>query len=367
MYIPGYTPPPANGKAVLVVVHTGTFATGMCMVNFTIDYCGDGKIQKPYEQCDDGNTNNDDGCRNDCTSDLACTLAVQPTIISSGESVQITVKITKGYQNLTKLLLTYGDGKSDLFTPPFAPPPPDDVLEMIHTYTSDGEFKPMAFLSGLVNGQELSAACDCDCVVVTGEYKFWKEGVLSGSTIFWHIYGELPPTVKTFTVKDTLVGNSTIDTGSFIIDLNGQPYTLIPPVPTDKTFTLEGKGRPADGNFDIRFTSHAHRGGNQEICNGAELSFDFQGKTIVEQSDDYTHGKTDEPVCVSGYDLDIDKTILTSGEFATIYKPEYNTYAPYAKENGQVMTGNRYIYRVKVTNNGAGDAYDVLVDDTLPA
>ena len=148
IYQSGYSVPPTTGKAVLVVVHTGNqLLTGMCMVEFTVGYCGDGEIQSAYEQCDDGNYINDDGCRNDCTSDLACTIAVQPTIISSGEQVQITVNITKGYQNLTSLLLSYGDGKSDIFYPPFAPPPPDHVLEMIHTYTSDGEFKPTAYLS----------------------------------------------------------------------------------------------------------------------------------------------------------------------------------------------------------------------------
>jgi uncharacterized repeat protein (TIGR01451 family) len=362
VYAPWYSIPPYVGKAVMVIVNTGnTSVTWMCMVNFTIDYCGDGVVQAPYEQCDDANTTNDDGCRNDCTADLSCTLAVQPTIISSGEQVQITVKITNGYQNLTKLLLSYGDGTSDEFFPPFAPPPPDDVLEMIHTYTSDGEFKPVAYLSGL-NG--LSAQCDCDCVVVTGEYKFWKQGVLSGSTVYRHIYGELPPTVTSFTVTDTLLGNSTLDVGSFDVQIGGKPYTL-EFSNQDKTFVLTGDA-PTDRDFDIYFTSKAHRGGNQEICNSADLSFKFQGKTIIEASDDYTHGKIDTPVCVSGYDLDIDKTILTSGQYVSEYAPEYNTYAPYAKEHGQVLTGNWYIYRVKVTNNGAGDAYDVKVDDTLP-
>lgn len=69
---------------------------------------------------------------------------------------------------------------------------------------------------------------------------------------------------------------------------------------------------------------------------------------------------------MSGYDLDIDKTILTSGEYVSAYNPEYNTYAPYAKEDGIVLSGNRYIYRVKITNNGVGDAYDVKVDDSFP-
>ncbi len=31
-------------------------------------YCGDGMTQMPHEQCDDGNSSNDDGCNNNCTA-----------------------------------------------------------------------------------------------------------------------------------------------------------------------------------------------------------------------------------------------------------------------------------------------------------
>ncbi|MBN2016056.1 DUF4215 domain-containing protein [Candidatus Dojkabacteria bacterium] len=37
-----------------------------CRNNCTLPYCGDGIID-PGETCDDGNSNNNDGCRNDCT------------------------------------------------------------------------------------------------------------------------------------------------------------------------------------------------------------------------------------------------------------------------------------------------------------
>ncbi|HSU38570.1 MAG TPA: DUF4215 domain-containing protein, partial [Polyangiaceae bacterium] len=29
-------------------------------------YCGDGKVQKPYEECDDHNNKNGDGCSAAC-------------------------------------------------------------------------------------------------------------------------------------------------------------------------------------------------------------------------------------------------------------------------------------------------------------
>src|SRR3989344_1584413 len=38
-------------------------------INITLrdGFCGDNTIDSPFEQCDDGNANNNDGCRNDCT------------------------------------------------------------------------------------------------------------------------------------------------------------------------------------------------------------------------------------------------------------------------------------------------------------
>jgi len=33
--------------------------------------CGDGVKQSPFEECDDGNSNNSDSCGNDCESNIA--------------------------------------------------------------------------------------------------------------------------------------------------------------------------------------------------------------------------------------------------------------------------------------------------------
>ncbi|USN54873.1 MAG: hypothetical protein H6765_10560 [Candidatus Peribacteria bacterium] len=87
--------------------------------------------------------------------------------------------------------------------------------------------------------------------------------------------------------------------------------------------------------------------------------------------------------CVHGYELDIEKTILTRAQYETGYSPEYNTYQDYIFEDGEVQTGDWYIYRIKVTNtaeaeqpedpdsNGApgdhGHAYNIHVFDTMPA
>jgi cysteine-rich repeat protein len=38
-----------------------------CLSTCTRAYCGDGYLRPEYEQCDDGNYNDDDGCRIDCT------------------------------------------------------------------------------------------------------------------------------------------------------------------------------------------------------------------------------------------------------------------------------------------------------------
>ncbi len=34
-------------------------------------YCGDGKINKPYEECDDKNKKNGDGCSSACKSEIS--------------------------------------------------------------------------------------------------------------------------------------------------------------------------------------------------------------------------------------------------------------------------------------------------------
>lgn len=38
-----------------------------CKINWnSVSICGDGRIEPPYEECDDENVNDFDGCTNDC-------------------------------------------------------------------------------------------------------------------------------------------------------------------------------------------------------------------------------------------------------------------------------------------------------------
>lgn len=72
-------------------------------------------------------------------------------------------------------------------------------------------------------------------------------------------------------------------------------------------------------------------------------------------------------VCTSGYVIDIIKDVMTSDEYTSKYFTGggMNTY-PSHVDNGEVMSGDRYIYHIEVTNEGPGDAHDVVVSDTLP-
>ncbi len=44
-----------------------SLAIPQCVVNLDQSYCGDGVVQSSYEECDDGNSNNNDQCTNQCT------------------------------------------------------------------------------------------------------------------------------------------------------------------------------------------------------------------------------------------------------------------------------------------------------------
>ena len=67
-----------NMKAVLKRMIVISFlAVGMALTALSITacgdddkpHCGDGVVDEPIEQCDDGNTDNFDGCSNDCKTD----------------------------------------------------------------------------------------------------------------------------------------------------------------------------------------------------------------------------------------------------------------------------------------------------------
>ncbi|USN54863.1 MAG: DUF11 domain-containing protein [Candidatus Peribacteria bacterium] len=105
-------------------------------------------------------------------------------------------------------------------------------------------------------------------------------------------------------------------------------------------------------------------GGNTEVCNIASYSTNNGDEGI---SDDLNTGSPDTWTCVFGYDLVVDKSILTRGEYVTAYTPEYVTYPAYIYEGGPVQLGDWYVYRIEVTNNGVGDAYEVVTTDTFPA
>jgi alpha-tubulin suppressor-like RCC1 family protein len=66
-------PPCADGRgcAVAADCQSGVCTGGVCAVSS----CGDGVVQAP-EACDDGNSSNDDSCRNDCTRPAVAALAV---------------------------------------------------------------------------------------------------------------------------------------------------------------------------------------------------------------------------------------------------------------------------------------------------
>lgn len=75
--VPGFGLLALSTDNVVAEISTGAelpFANGIGVISASggIHYvagCGDGFVQ-PGEQCDDGNSNDDDGCRNDCTAEL---------------------------------------------------------------------------------------------------------------------------------------------------------------------------------------------------------------------------------------------------------------------------------------------------------
>jgi hypothetical protein len=68
-------------------------------------------------------------------------------------------------------------------------------------------------------------------------------------------------------------------------------------------------------------------------------------------SDDPAAPGDEDPSCTKGYDLEVEKTVLTGGQYMSLYSPEHNTY-PDSITAGEIELGDRRVYRVEVTNGG---------------
>jgi uncharacterized repeat protein (TIGR01451 family) len=84
------------------------------MTGFTRAWvCGDGIIQSPdssgiYEQCDDGNTINYDGCSSNCTIEIPCNLQLTKSINKQTAKPNDTITYTLKYKNIGGTTCTGG-------------------------------------------------------------------------------------------------------------------------------------------------------------------------------------------------------------------------------------------------------------------
>jgi uncharacterized repeat protein (TIGR01451 family) len=132
-------------------------------------------------------------------------------------------------------------------------------------------------------------------------------------------------------------------------------------------FTNNGTGNT---DFEITYQATSPLWWDSEVCNDAVMTAWSEEPTFSENADNGNTGEPDTPVCVwgvgSGYDLTITKSVLTDTTYGTDYTPEFNVY-PENINSGFFYEGDWWVYRLAVSNIDGGDAYNVVVTDTLPA
>lgn len=103
------------------------------------------------------------------------------------------------------------------------------------------------------------------------------------------------------------------------------------------------------------------------MCNTAQLTGAVRG----DQPYNF-QSEVSATACVHGHDIQIDKTVLTRSQYEDQYGPEFNTYpvsigtGEFYDGSGSITDGDWFVYRLSVDNITDVDAYDLVVEDTLP-